>query len=77
MAMQALTALAQVKYGPIFDALMPYFPAIVSTWSLPQPSTITRDYAEYGINKTINGVNRIFLITFVLDSDGVWRMEAL
>jgi len=77
MAMQALTALAQVKYGPIFDALMPYFPAIVSTWSLPQPSTITRDCAEYGINKTINGVNRIFLITFVLDSDGVWRMEAL
>ena len=77
MAMQALTSLAQVKYGPIFDALMPYFPAIVSTWSLPQPSTITRDYAEYGINKTINGVNRIFLITFVLDSDGVWRMEAL
>ncbi|HEY2864445.1 MAG TPA: Ig-like domain-containing protein [Casimicrobiaceae bacterium] len=77
VAMQALTGLAQAKFGPVFDALMPHFPAIVATWSAPQASTIARDYAEYGINKTINGMNRIFLITFVVDSDGVWRMEAM
>jgi hypothetical protein len=77
LAMQALTGLAQTKYSPVFDALMPHFPAIVATWSAPQASTVARDYAEYGINKTINGLNRIFLITFVLDGDGVWRMDSM
>ena len=29
---------------------------------------------EYAINPVIDGVNRVFLIYFVQDVDGVWRI---
>jgi hypothetical protein len=76
-AMQALTASAQARYDSVFDALLPYLGSIVSTWSALQPSSLDGDSAEYGINKTIDGINRIFLIDFVFDSDGVWRLDSM
>jgi hypothetical protein len=76
-AMQFLTAGAQVTYGPTFDALLTHLPAIVSTWSSPQASLVDEEFAEYGINRTIDGIDRVFLIDFVLDDDGVWRIDAM
>jgi Bacterial Ig domain/Glucodextranase, domain B len=76
-AMQALTASAQAQYASVFDALLPYLANIVSTWSALQPSSLDGESAEYGINKTIDGINRIFLIDFVFDSDGVWRLDSM
>jgi hypothetical protein len=76
-AMQFLTAGAQVTYGPTFDALLAHLPAITSTWSSPQASLVDEGFAEYGINRTIGGVDRVFLIDFVLDDDGVWRIDAM
>jgi hypothetical protein len=76
-AMQFLTAGAQVTYGSTFDALLARLPAIVSTWSSPQASLVDERFAEYGINRTIDGIYRVFLIDFVLDDDGVWRIDAM
>lgn len=76
-AMQALTASAQSQYSQVFDTLLPYLPNVVSTWSVLQASASDLVSAEYGINKTIDGVNRIFLIEFVLDADGVWRLDSM
>jgi hypothetical protein len=75
--MQFLTAGAQVTYGSTFDALLARLPAIVSTWSSPQASLVDERFAEYGINRTIDGIDRVFLIDFVLDDDGVWRIDAM
>jgi hypothetical protein len=76
-AMQALTGSAQAQYASVFDALLPYLGNIVSTWSALQPSSLDGESAEYGLNKTIDGINRIFLIDFVFDSDGVWRLDSM
>jgi hypothetical protein len=76
-AMKGLTASAQAQYASVFDALLPYLGNIVSTWSALQPSSLDGESAEYGINKTIDGINRIFLIDFVFDSDGVWRLDSM
>lgn len=76
-AMQALSPTAQAKYGPVFDALLPDLPAIVPTWSAPTAGKLADAFAEFGINRTIGGVKRIFLIYFMLDEDGVWRLEAM
>ena len=76
-AMQALTESAQAQYASVFDALLPYLGNIISTWSALQPSSLDGESAEYGINRTIDGINRLFLIDFVFDSDGVWRLDSM
>ena len=38
---------------------------------------IDRPIAEYAVNRVINGEDRIFLIDFIVDNDGVWRIEAM
>ena len=76
-AIQFLTSGAQETYGPTLDALLPHMPTIVSTWSLPQASLVDEAFAEYGINKVIDGIDRVFLIDFVLDDGGIWRIDAM
>jgi hypothetical protein len=77
VALQSLTEGARVTYDPTFDALLAHFPTIVSTWSSPQASLVDDAFAEYGINKVINGIDRVFLIDFVLDDAGIWRIDAM
>ena len=76
--MQAkLSPAAQQKYGPVFDVLLPYMPDIIASFSPLQPSAIFPGIAEYGVNRVIDGHNKIFLIYFVQASDGVWRLESM
>ena len=76
-ALRYLNPQAQVKYAPVFDALMPHFPAIVSSYSSLQRVDVSEEIGEYAINRTIDGVNRIFLIYFLKDTDGVWRLDSM
>ncbi len=72
-----LTPSAGIKYGPVFDVLFPYMPGIVASYSLPQRFLVSANIAEYAINRTINGENRLFLIAFVKDAAGVWRIDGM
>ena len=76
-ALNELTPNAQEKYGPVFNALQGNLPAILSTFSRLQIVDINADYAEYAINRTIDGVNRLFLIYFVKDDNGEWKLDAM
>lgn len=76
-ALEYLNNHAKVKYGPVFDALMPYFAGIVGSYSPLQRVSISADIGEYAVNRTIRGVNNIFLIYFLKDADGVWRLDAM
>jgi hypothetical protein len=33
--------------------------------------------ADLGVNRTIAGVNRIFLINLLRDQNGVWRIDGM
>jgi len=49
----------------------------VATFTTFQGVNIIESYAEYALNATVNGENRLFLIYFLKDADGVWRVEAM
>jgi hypothetical protein len=76
-AMQYLSAPAQIKYGPVFDALLPHMQQIVGGFSSLQSATLVGGYGEYAVNRTINGVNGIFFVYFMQSDVGVWRLDAM
>lgn len=67
----------QRKYTPVFEALLPHMPEIISSYSPLQRVSISANIGEYAVNRTINGQNRIFLIYFLRGADGVWRLDAM
>ena len=76
-ALTYLNASAQAKYGPVFDALLPSMPFIIESYSPLQRLQVYPNIGEYAVNRTIHGMNRIYLIYFLLDNDGVWRIDSM
>ena len=76
-ALRYLNSQAQAKYGPLIDTLMPYFPTMVASYSTLQRLSLSGNVGEYAVNRMVGGQNRIFLIYFVLDTDGVWRLDSM
>ena len=76
-AMQRLNGPAQEKYGTVFNALMSHMADIVATWSVPQTGMLSDDIADFAINRTIDGINRIFFINLIRENDGVWRLDSM
>jgi hypothetical protein len=76
-AMQYLDASAQQRYGPVFDVLMPSMLQITATFSDLQSLTLSNDLGEFAVNRVINGENRIYLIYFGRNGDGVWRLGSM
>ena len=74
-AMRYLDGSAKRKFGPVFDALLPSMPAIVASYSTLAQSSITNSIGEYAVRRMDEGQNRLFLIYFMLDVDGVWRID--
>jgi hypothetical protein len=76
-AMRYLDASAQLRYGPVFDLLLTAMPQIVGTFSDLHSVTLSDGLGEYAINRTIDGENRLFLIYFGRNGDGVWRLGSM
>ena len=76
-ALTYLNASAQAKYGPAFDALLLSMPLIIASYSPLQRLQVYPNIGEYAVNRTIHGMNRIYLIYFLLDNDGVWRIDSM
>lgn len=76
-AMIYLNQQGQRKYGPVFDLLMPQMRSIVASYSPLQRLSVSETIGEYAVNRMIDGVNRIFFIYFLLDADGVWRLDSM
>jgi PAS domain-containing protein len=76
-AMRYLNGTAQRKFGPAFDALMPFMPDIVASYSVLARSSITPGIGEYAVVRTENGQKRLYLIYFMLGADGVWRIDEM
>jgi hypothetical protein len=68
---------AKRKYLPVFEALKPEFPQIVASYSPLRRVSISEDIGEYAIVRSFNGQNRLYLVYFLRDADGVWRMDGM
>lgn len=64
-------------YQPVFEALLTEMRKVVQSWSALKQSQIHSEYAEYAIRSDDNGVDRLYLIYFVQDNDGVWRIASM
>lgn len=76
-AMTYLNLSAQRKFGPVFDVLMPFMGEIVSSYSPLVRSSLSSTIGEYAVVRTFNGQKRLYLIYFLQDSDGVWRIDEM
>lgn len=76
-AAQYLNEGAKRKYMPVFEALKPHFSQIIASYSPLRRVSISENIGEYAINRTYQGQNRIYLIYFLRDADGVWRMDGM
>jgi hypothetical protein len=76
-AMRYLNGEAQVKYGPVFDALLPNMPAIVASYSPLEQLSLTANVAEYAITRMDGATKRLYLIYFMRSADGVWRIDGM
>lgn len=72
-----MTSAARETYEPVFSALQDELPTIASSFSELQLVDINTNYAEYAINRMIDGENRLFLIYFVRDRDGNWKLDRM
>jgi hypothetical protein len=76
-ALRYLNGPAQAKYDPVFAVLMADMPTIVASYTSLQRFAFGSGMTEYALNRSIDGVNRIFLINFIQDDDGVWRFDSI
>jgi Big-like domain-containing protein/glucodextranase-like protein len=76
-AMVYLNFGAQRKFGPVFDVLMPFMPQIVASYSPLVRSSLSSSIGEYGVVRVFNGQKRLYLIYFLRDADGVWRIDEM
>jgi hypothetical protein len=76
-AMRYLNGGAKSKFGPVFDTLMPYMAEIVGSYSPLARSSIGTHISEYAVTRGANGSKRLYLIYFLLDADGIWRIDEM
>jgi len=76
-ALLFLTPSARRRYAPVFDALEPFLPGIVASYSPLATLSLSESIGEYALKRTIDGEDRLFLVYFLRDGDGVWRLGAM
>ncbi|MDY7229533.1 choice-of-anchor A family protein [Hyalangium rubrum] len=76
-AMKYLNPRAREKYGPVFDALLPFMPEIVASYSPLARASLSPSIGEYAVRRSDNGLQRIHLIYFLQCPDGIWRVDEM
>lgn len=76
-AAQYLNEGAKAKYRPVFQALQPNMPEIIASYSAPKRISVSEDIGEYAIKRMINSQDRVYMIYFLRDANGVWRLDAM
>ena len=76
-ALAYLNESAKRKYQPVFTALLPQMPQIVASYSPLRRVSISESIGEYAVIRSFNGQKRLYLIYFLKDQDGVWRLDAM
>ena len=76
-ALGYLNTSAKNKYQPVFDALRPNLAQIVATYSPLARLSVSESIGEYAISRPYQGQTRVYLIYFLKDADGVWRVDEM
>ena len=77
LAIESLTDSSMSGYSRIFYLLLPHMRNIVAGYTDISAVDIGLTYGEYAVGEQIDGTSRIFLIQFMQDNQGVWRLEGM
>ena len=77
LATESLTDSSMSGYSRVFYILLPHMQSIVSGYTDIAAVDIGLSYGEYAVGEEIDGTSRIFLIQFMQDYLGVWRLEGM
>jgi hypothetical protein len=64
-------------YAPVFSILNGSFAGIVASYGSFWATRIGNDYAEYALIRSSSSNHQIFLIYFLRDEDGIWRVDSM
>jgi hypothetical protein len=76
-AMEYFTMEAQTNYGPIFEPLMDRIDEVAANYTNPERVSINEDMAEYVVRRVGGNGDRVFIITFVKDEEGEWKINSM
>jgi PKD repeat protein len=80
-ALKRFEAASQARYGAAFDQLGASLAGptgIAASWSTtPVAVWLSSELAQYALSHPVAGQDRVFLVTFVKDSGGVWRLGGM
>ena len=77
LAETAFSRGSRKKFTPLLTALQPYFQQILNSYTDWQVVTNLPGYKEFVLNRTVNGENRVYFVTFIQDHTGVWRITSM
>ena len=76
-ALANVTMAASARYGRVFTDLAGQFGSIVASYGPLILVEISGSYATYAVTRTTNGVQRVFVVDFLKDEDGIWRIDSM
>jgi len=74
-ALQHLTGEAKGRLGPAFDALLPYMDEVAANYTEVVRISVTPEMAEYVVRRTGDAGTRVFMVNFMRDFDGNWKLN--
>ena len=77
LAETAFSRGSKKKFTPLLTALQPFFQQILNSYTDWQVVTNLPGYKEFVLNRTVNGENRVYFVTFIQDHTGVWRITSM
>ena len=64
-------------YGACSADAAAQFPQIIGSYVAFTPSFVQGGVAEYQVLRSTNGLNEVFLLYFLVDQDGIWRLNSM
>jgi hypothetical protein len=77
LAETAFTRSSRKKFGPLLTALQPHYQEIMDSYTDWKAVTNLPGYKEFVLNRTVNGENRVYFVTYIQDHSGVWRISSM
>ncbi len=68
---------AQKRFGPLFEAILPFIQQGLSSWQPPQLVSLKGNLAEYLIIREHNGKQYGYPVLFQRMNDGIWKLSTM
>lgn len=76
-ALRLVTEDSRATYAGVFSALAPHMAEVLADFSEIEQVQIGADSGTYALMTPSRGQPRVYFVQFILDGDGIWRIDSL